>query len=506
MAGHDGNREEDSGLKLGAMLAVARRRIWVIVACTLIAGGAALTFSLLQTEQYDATSSLLFRDTGFDSSFLGGQAAGAEDADRQAATNLSLVTLDAVAALAAAELDGDLTGSEVSAGVTVASEGSSNIISITATDPDPQLAADLANAFATSYVAFRKETDRNKVAEVLALIRREFQDLNARQRASQEGQDLALEIGRLRTLRALQTGNAEVVQTASVPTSPSIPRTRRNLALGLFIGFLIGIGTAYVLERSDRRLRSVDQLEGIQGTPLLATVPESGTLEQGTSTADSASVLPMAEAEAFRMLRTRLRYFNVDREVKVVLATSASQGEGKSTVSWNLAAIVADAGGSTLLIETDFRRPTAAKRHGLAPSPGLTELLSKQAGLDEAIQKAPVQAISTSEHESAAMDVITAGAPPPSPIDLLGSKQLQTTLDELRQRYDLIVVDTPPILTVADAIPLTTIVDGVLVVVSIGLTTSDDLDRVLASLADFDAPVLGLVANRVAEGAGYYYY
>ncbi len=205
------------------------------------------------------------------------------------------------------------------------------------------------------------------------------------------------------------------------------------------------------------------------------------------------------------MLRTRLRYFNVDREIKVVLATSAAPDDGKSTISWNLAAIAADPETKAILVEADFRRPTAARRHDLAPSPGLAELLTHQANLDSSIQKLSVRQVSLAATHGAEMDVITSGSPPPSPAELLGSDEMKNLVADLRSRYDLVVIDAPPILVIADPIPLTGLVDGVIVVARLNKTTTDQAEALRSQLEKLAAPVLGVVANRAKSVGGYGY-
>lgn len=505
-----GETKSSSGGGLNDLLGVLRRRFLVIAGCVVLVAGAALVFSLAQTKQYSATASLLFRDPGFDQRLFGSQAFNATDPAREAATNLNLVSLDAVADLTAEDMAAaDLSGDEVSEMIAVETQGASDVVSITATDPDPEFAATVANAFAESYVDFRREADRNKVTEAIDLVQAELDALDADARDSDEGQTLQKQVGRLQALSALQTGNAEIVQAAEAPSSPSIPKTGRNVSVGIVLGLLLGIGTALLMERFDRRLRTAADLEDVFDLPLLASIPESDALLSGADPTMVTVGLPQVEAEAFRMLRTRLRYFNVDRQIKVVLTTSAAPDDGKSTTSWNLAAIAADTGSSAILVEADFRRPTAARRHRIAPAPGLAELLTHQTDIRTAIQQIPVRAVSAAGSPGSTLDVITSGSPPPSPAELLGSTEMKNLLFTLSQEYDLVVVDAPPILAIADPIPLVPMVDGVIVVARLNKTTSDQAENLRQQLGNLGAPVLGVVANRVkgghGDGYGYYY-
>lgn len=496
MHSSDEKREVD----LRDPLRVLRRRAPLVVLSFLVAGGSALALSLLQTPKYTAEASLLFRDPGFDQSFFGVTVFQAQTPEREAATNLELVSLGAVADRAAKRLG----VSGVSERVEVEQEGQSDVVAIAATDPDPEFATELANTFADVYVDFRRGADRQQIAAAIELI-------------ESESQDLPRQVSQLETLQALQTGNAEVVDEADVPTSPSSPKTATNTMLGGAFGLMFGIGLALLLERLDRRIRQPGELGDTFALPILGTVPNSEALLRSQNGKGSEKVvgkgsekvveaLPFADAESFRMLRSRLRYFNVDRDVRSVVITSAAPGEGKSTVAWNLAATAAGIGSKVLSIEADLHQPSFAATRGIRPLPGLAELLTGQSSLDAVIQKVPVPERGNGEGPSRSLDVITSGAKPPNPVELLESNEMARLLDEFEERYDLVVLDTPPAGALADAIPLMKLVSGVIVVAELGKTTRDDAVHLRDQLRNLDAPVLGVVANRLRKGGRGYGY
>jgi capsular exopolysaccharide synthesis family protein len=479
-----------------------RRRLPLIVACALVAGGSALVLSLLQTKQYSAESSLLFRDPGFDQNLFGSSSVQAVDPAREAATNVKLVSLDAIADLTAKDLPGPMSGNAISDEVAVDSDGLSDVVTITATDDDPEFAARLANSFALNYIRFRRNADQAQVRNALRLIKADFKQLGAEERSSQAGRSLQREISRLKALKALQTGNAELVQKASVPGSPSSPKPLRNTLIGGFLGFLFGCGLALLFERLDRRLRSPKDFEDAFGLAVLTTIPDRKTLARD---AREMPNLLDSDAEAFRMLRTRLRYFNVDRDIRSVLVTSSAPGDGKTTIAWNLAANAAEAGVRSILVEADFHRPSIAERTGLAPIPGLSEFLSGQARLEGVIQHATVGDRTNGHRSDRSVDVVVAGSYPPNPAELLDSDGMARLVDELTKGYELLVVDTPPISVLADAIPLLRHVSGVIVVGQLNRTTRDDATELQQQLQNLGAPTLGVVANRAAPRAGYGY-
>jgi succinoglycan biosynthesis transport protein ExoP len=480
-----------------------------MLACCILAAAVALGISLLQTKMYTATASLLFREPGFSSELFGGTTTGTPATDaREAATNLNLVRLVAVDELAANALGGEYTGDELREKLSISSENESNVVSIAATDSDPEVASEIANTFAETYETFRRQADRRKVANAVTLVQKRLARLTKGERRSPIGESLANQASRLQTLKSLQTGNAELVQRATVPTSASSPKPVRNTVAAGIIGLLVGFAIAVLLERADRRLRRPDDFVAAFGIPLLTAVPESAALEE-TAQQPGAGGKPlgMQELQAFQMLRTRLRYFNVDKEVKVVMITSSSPGDGKSTTAWETASTAALLGTKALLIEAEFHRPTVASRHKLRPSPGLSELLTRQSEREGVTQSLT---ITDAFGHSNPLEVITAGTRPPNPTELVESQQMKQLLDAVREEYELVVLDAPPALLAPDAIPLTRLVDGVVVVGRVDHTTRDEARRLMDQLSKLGAPTLGVVANRLSRrksgGYGYYGY
>jgi polysaccharide biosynthesis transport protein len=485
---------------LDQILLVLRRRWHVIVLCAVLVTVAAVAVSEVQRKEYTSSSSLLFQDTQFDQELFGTNfTPQIADPTREAATNLSLVSLPTVAARAAAALH--TTTTHVQEMVTVQALGQANLVAVSATSASPAYASTVANTYAQQFVLFRQDADRSKLAGAETLIRTQLARLTTAQRTSTVGAGLQNRANQLGILAALQTGNAEVVQTATAPRSPSSPQTRRNAFLGFILGLLLGVGLAFVVERRDRRIREPEELEQAYGVPILGSVPASDKYEiAGTEP------LPAAEAEAFALLRARLRYFNVDREIRSLLVTSSIPGEGKTTVSLNLAMAEATAGHvSVVLIEADLRRSVLAKRLGIASAPGLAEVLSRNATTDEALREVSVPG--RSNGSEASFFVMPAGAMPPNPAELIESRAMIELLSELSERFGLVIIDSPPTGVVSDAIPLMRLVSGVVIVGRINRTTRDAARHLHEHLANLHAPALGVIANADIVGSrGYYGY
>lgn len=497
----------------------AFRRHWLLIAVTFLAvTGAAYAFAKAQEEQYAASATLLFRDPNLDQTLFGSQFYSRSlDPAREAATNVKLVSLSAVsrrtaAALrepplaqrAAGELRGRvLTEAQINARLDVAAAGQSDLVTVTFTDPYPRVAALVANVFAQEYINFRREADRSKIAEAVALVKKESAALPVEERNGAEGRSLRQRGDQLEILQSLQTGNAEIVEGARIPTAPASPKPVRNAILGGFVGLLLGLGVAALLARLDRRLREPQDIEEIFSRPVLGLIPAFRSRRGRPS-----GPLPPIAAEAYRLLRANLRYFNVSQEIRSVLITSAAPGDGKTTCAWNLARVAAESGSHVLLIETDLRRPSIARQFTeVTTGPGLTTLLASDARLEDVVQVVPVQTSVAAEQAARTMDVLVSGPLPPNPTDLIESDKFRHLLSFAESKYDLVVIDTPPASVVSDAIPLTRLVSGVIVVARLGHSTVDGATHLATQLRNLDAPVLGVVVNALKESrAGYGYY
>jgi polysaccharide biosynthesis transport protein len=478
---------------LERLLRVLRRRRWLILLCVLAAAGSAVGFSVLQEKEYTAKALLLFRDPALDQRLFQSSATPSVDQAREAATNLRLVSVPRVADRTANRLNG-VTSKAVQAKVDVKSEGQSDIVAVTATDSSAEFAATLANTFAQQYIAIRRGADRSAIRRAQRLVQRRLDDLGGDPANRRELQARADD---LKILAALQTGKAELAQPATVPSSPTSPKPVRNGLLGGVIGLVLGLGLAFLIDRLDRRIKDVGELKETYGLPVLGAVPEIRAPRKSASGKNGA-VTPGPEWEAFRKLRARLRYFNVDRDIHSLLVMSAAPEEGKTTIASHLAIATAMSGqASVLLLEADLRMPRLAERYDLAPSPGLAEVLTHEIPASEVTQRMPVPRWSSGYAE---VDVIVAGAAPPNPSELMESRKMSTLLADLGASYDLVIIDTPPGSLVSDATPLVQQVDGVIVVCWLHASRRDRALHLRNELESLKAPTLGLVVNRAKTG------
>jgi capsular exopolysaccharide synthesis family protein len=477
-----------------------RRWWWVVVLCT---GFAALYAYAVSTgpPQYDATASLLFRDPAIDQKLFPGTVfTPSEDPQRTAATNIELVSLDAVARRVATSTPG-LTEQEVRDSVKVRADGNSDVVTVTGRRPTAVGAARLANRYASEYIKFRRDADRAKILEAARLVSRQLDRLGPAQRKGAQGRVLAQQDSELNTLAAVQTGNAEIVEVADPPPSPAAPRPKRNAAIGGTFGALLGIGMLLLLGRLDQRVRSSKEAAALLDAPLLTEVAPDSRLESRPLPGDMVNA---ATTEPFRVLRTTLRYFTVgDRSLTTVLVTSAVPGEGKTTTAWNLALAGASDGDAVLVIEADLRRPRMLPDWETT-GPGLAAVLAGLTSFEHAVTSVHLNP-EIDGTGAGRLDVLAAGVRPPNPLQLLQSGRMRELLHDVAGRYDLVVLDSPAVTAVGDALALVRDVDGVVAVARMGSTTRGDLDALARSLDNVAATLVGVVVNSAKDRPNYYY-
>jgi len=309
----------------------------------------------------------------------------------------------------------------------------------------------------------------------------------------------------------LHSNNIRNVDAARVPAAPVEPNVPRNLSFALALGLTTGIGLAFLLEGVDNTVRTPEQAQIISALPSLGMIPMASrpsgdNARQRLSLAASKEAVELVTqsrpqsqmAEAYRALRTSLLLTSIGAPPKVILVTSALPQEGKTTTSINTAIVLAQKGTLVLLIDADLRRPSIHKALGLGPKSGLSNVLTGTATLQQATIRSPLLPT---------LFVLPAGPPPPNPAELLASAQMKDVLADLREQYDHIVIDTPPILSVTDAVVMSIRADTVLLVIRSGQTTKQALRRSRDILVQVNARVSGVLLNAVdLSSPDYYYY
>jgi capsular exopolysaccharide synthesis family protein len=310
----------------------------------------------------------------------------------------------------------------------------------------------------------------------------------------------------------LKSTNFRILDGARPPSYPIEPNIPRNLGFALLLGLSSGVGLAFLLEGLDNTIRTTEQAQSISGLASLGMIPlgsksaRDGPNSKRLVIASSkeavelvTQVRPQSQmAESYRALRTSLLLSNLGSPPKVIMVTSALPQEGKTTTSINVAVVLAQKGVRVLLIDADLRRPSIHKTLGMGPRSGLSNVLTGSTTLEQAISRTPILPN---------LYILPAGTPPPNPAELLASSNMRDMLAQLREQYDHVVVDTPPCLSVTDAVVLSPRADAVVLVIRSGQTTKQSLRRARDIFAQVNAKLIGVLLNAVdLTSPDYYYY
>ncbi|MBR9991062.1 MAG: polysaccharide biosynthesis tyrosine autokinase [Gemmatimonadetes bacterium] len=299
---------------------------------------------------------------------------------------------------------------------------------------------------------------------------------------------------------AVHDASVRVVDPAIVPARPIRPRPKLSLAFATVLGLGLGLAGAVLRDHADRTVRTREELQQTQpGLPILSVIPRARTARANGVSRVGVVEGESASAEAYRQLRTNLTFARPDMPQQVLVMTSPTPGDGKSMTSTNLAATLAQQGARCILIDADMRRGALHEAFDLPRDPGLSQVLARQTTLEQAVRTVELP------ERVARMDFLAGGVHPPNPAELLGSARLKELVQQCRERYDVVILDAPPLNLVTDASLMGTVSDGVLVVVRSGVTRGDALAFAMDQLEAVRAPVLGMILNDVnLKSEGYY--
>lgn len=302
----------------------------------------------------------------------------------------------------------------------------------------------------------------------------------------------------LKLAKAQNTPTVMQVETAVKPNVPISPKPMQSTMLGAAVGLLVMAALVFLIEFLDDTLKTPDEIKAVLEVPVIGFI---GELKQNNKKGEDSLGVYVAKnprspvAEAFRSLRTNLEYSSVDNPVKAVIVTSSGESEGKSTVASNLAIVEAQSGKQVVIVDADMRRPKIHVQFNKPNRMGLSDVVTGKLSLDEVLK---------TYDQVSNLSIITCGTIPPNPAELLGSERMSQTLKDLKKRYDVIIIDTPPMI-VSDAQILSSKVDGLVYVVIPGQTKAITARRPLEELQRIEAKVLGVVANKIPRNRDYYY-
>jgi capsular exopolysaccharide synthesis family protein len=486
MAEHDVAARPD----LHAAGGLLRRRYPVILLFLLIPI-AAYAFSMSQEDRYTASASILFNDQDTLASDL---------PEVEAATNVELLSAGTIKRGVERRLAG--TG-PIAEKVEAKQEGSANVLTIAATDPSPERAARTANAYASAYIDFRRAAARRDLLAEQRFVQSELERLAGSGSLRARARRHALERRQRRLIfeRSRERGGAREVQVATTPGSPSSPKPVRNTVIGGIVALFLAVLTALLFERLDPRMLTPKEVESTLGQPILGLIRKSRALARSPMGGKRAP----ADVDDFLALRAHLRYLESDRSIRSFLVTSSAEGDGKTTIAWNLARVAAGQDTRVLFLEGDLRQPTLSDALGLDPEQNLARVLDGSAALRDVTQEVALQSMENGHLRPNVIAVALAGVGSTRSTDALAWERLGAALKEAERHFDLIVIDTAPILLVPDAIPLLSHVGGVIVVGRLRWTRRAALARLKEQLDTVAAPTLGAVVNSVGKDASYAY-
>jgi capsular exopolysaccharide synthesis family protein len=482
---------------------VLGRRIHWLLAVTVLCVAVAVSFSSVQSKRYSATSQLLVQPDSGNVPISGTQQTVSPT---DVLTELELVTSAPIEAAATKKLG-------FAPGVTATEVGQTNVIALTVAAPSPIQAAHEANTYANTFVSYQRTTAIDALASAEQQLQSQIQTIDNQVQAlggqtnptaqtsatigaltSQEAV-LKEQLAQLQVTGAETPGGVEVVSPAEVPTSPSSPKPLRDGILALVLGLVLGITAAFAAEYFDNKVYTKDQVERLTGgVPVLAMIPKVKGWNKSNRPVVITEIDPFSPGtEAYRALRTSLQFAGHGGALKTILITSSSGSEGKTSTVVNLGVVLAKAGERVVVVGCDLRRPRIGTFLSRGETPGFTNVLMGQTALKTALQ--PVA-------NTPGLAFLGTGPIPPNPAELLGSEKAAEIFRHLATGFDTVLIDSPPLLPVADAQVLSAYADAVLIVVSAGQTTEAEVSRAAELLTRVNARPTGIVLNKIVRRSG----
>jgi non-specific protein-tyrosine kinase len=520
-------------------LNLVRRWLWLLVATPALAAGAAFGYSQLTTPVYEASLTLWVSQA---SSGPGQQYADILASERLAKTYGALITKRPVLQATIDRLALPMTADELSREIAVKMVRDTQLLEVTARHNNPQLAATIVNTLAQTFEEQNLEIQKEGFSAAAGKLNAEISKLDTQLRSERSRLEKLnneplpdeaelLEIERLtssiaqhqvsyasvlksleevRLSEATSINNVSVAEEASVPHEPVAPRTALNLIFGVVFGVLVATGLVALLEYLDDSFRTAGDLQASLSVTIMGNVhmfgskgQRSGRNEKQRRPVGPEPLVALSDAnshfaEAYRLLRTNLEFAALDKPLRTLQVTSALPQEGKSTTAANLAVVMAQSGKRVLLVDLDLRRPTLHRYFKVPNLAGLTSVLLGVTTVEAAIQQVGIENLR----------VLSSGPLPPSPADTLSSLAAETLLATLAERFDIVIVDSPPVMVASDAVVIASRMDGVLVVVAAGKTSRRATKQAVEGLQRSSSSVLGAVFNmqRAAQGSEAYMY
>jgi Mrp family chromosome partitioning ATPase len=514
-------------------LRILYRRKFIVVGALIAAVVAAGLMSFSMTPQYRASAELMYeKQIDITNPFQGSSYTDPTVMNRELQSVPAIIASPAMTQRAA-RLLGVAPSDKLAKRVSVTVSPDNNVFTIAAVDANPKTATAIANAYATAFTDWRKEITEASVGRAIAVVKQNLSNYTPTQAStSPDYAVLEQELRELQIMAATTTGNYRIISAATVPPAPFSPKHKRDVALGLILGLVVGVGLAFAAEQLDTRVRDHAEVAAAVQLPVVGRVPK---VAQKSIDQPGAGVLVLsadehALGEALRKVRTNLDFLSVGGDLTSMAVTSCVQGEGKSLTIANLAVTLALAGKKVVLIDADLRRPRLHRYFGLANKVGLSTVLAGQTKLVDALQPVDLRAWASDNGKGASPQgagenaeaagatlastvtsackllVLTSGPLPPNPGELLASERFAALLAEIKaSSADTILADTSAFIPVGDAASVAAQVDGLLLLVNLQKATRPMLREAQEFLQLLPCRKLGVIAVAERDGeAGYY--
>jgi capsular exopolysaccharide synthesis family protein len=496
------------------------RRKWIIPATMVLALACSLVVSLMTTPKYETTSLMVRLQESVDVALFGTAIIPAENVQRDLVTMAEALQSRRVAGLVKTALDSPHSVGTLLGMIEATPSNDSNTITVKARGTDPAEAAKIADEFVKQTILLKQEADKKAVVGAREALQTQLALMSPEDVASSDGKALQTRIEQLTILESLQTGGYSLWQPAQVPVSPVSPRPVRDGVAGAVVGLVLGLIFAIVYDRIDQGLKEQSDFEREYKLPTLAIIPETSRrklfAKQDTNGKVGFVNTDPTVLEAFRLLRSNLQYFELERGLRTMLITSGLPQEGKTSTAANLALGLAMSGARVGLVDSDLRDPLMHKYLHLDNHVGLSSVLAGNTRVEDAIQVVkssdflPAREAGTGESLQKNFLCLTSGPLPPNPAELLASARAGDIIKGVKALVDYVLIDSAPVLLVADAVNLTPRVDGVIIVTRAGRATAKQAREVRKILERVDAPLVGIVItavkSRASLGYGHNYY